>query len=334
MSVSSWGDLSQGYMLRNRSASLKQDIQRLTAELTSGQVSNVRGQLSGNYSFLTDVERKVAVLGDYGTATKEATHFTGAMQNALDNFSTLAQQLSSSFLNANIGASGPTITAVATEARGALDGMVSTLNGSFAGRALFAGNATDQTALVDSDALLSDLRAALVGATTPADMMALADAWFADPGGFATSAYQGGNEPLSNFALSAKDSISLDVRATDPEFTSALRSAAVASLAADPAFGLSKADQANLFSLAGQEMLGAQDGITGLQARVGFAEARIDTIASRNAAEITSLTIARNALLEADPYKTVTQLEEVQFQLQSLYSVTVRMSQLSLVNYL
>jgi flagellar hook-associated protein 3 FlgL len=46
------------------------------------------------------------------------------------------------------------------------------------------------------------------------------------------------------------------------------------------------------------------------------------------------MAFAKTGLLEIDPFEAATKLEEVQFQLQSLYSVTVRMSQLSLVKFL
>ena len=334
MNTGGIGDLAQGYLLRNRSTSLKQDMQRLNAELTSGRVSDVRKTLAGNYSFLTDVERRVSVLGNYSIATTEASHFTGAMQLALGNFGSLTQSLSSSLLTAGASASGSDATDIAGEARATLDGLISTLNTSVAGRSLFAGNATNQSPVVDSEALLADLTTALAGASTPQDMIALAEAWFDAPTGFAATGYQGSADPVSSFALSPNDSIQVDLRATELGFTNALRSAAVAALATDPAFGLSPTDQTSLFSMVGQDMLMGQGNIVALQSQVGFAEAQVDTIAARNAAEVTSLTIAQNSLLEADPFQVATQLEEVQFQLQSLYSITVRMSQLSLVNYL
>jgi len=212
--------------------------------------------------------------------------------------------------------------------------MASTLNGTFAGRSLFSGNATDLPALVDSDTLIDNLRTAITGAASPTDMMTAAETWFADPAGFAATSYLGSADHMSPFALSPTDQLSLNVLATDPEFAANLRATALAALADDPAFALTPEDQQDLFMRTGQEALAGQDEVTGLQARIGFAERRIDTVTSRNAAEVSSLTIARNTLLEADPYKTATELEEVQFQLQSLYSVTVRMSQLSLVNYL
>ena len=80
--------------------------------------------------------------------------------------------------------------------------------------------------------------------------------------------------------------------------------------------------------------LGAQDQLTKLRADIGFSQSRIQNVSTRNAAQTTSLEYARTALLEADPYETATKLEDVQFQLQSLYSVTVRLSELSLLNFM
>lgn len=334
MNTAGIGDLAQGYLLRSRSAALKQDMQRLNAELTSGQVSDVRKTLSGNYSFLTDVERKVGVLGNYAIAATEASHFTGSMQQALGHFGSLTEGLASSLMVAGTSASGANAADIASDARATLDGLVSTLNVSVAGRSLFAGNATNRAPLTDSAALLADLSTAMGGATTPTDMIASAEAWFNSPAGFEAITYRGSNDALSPFALSPKDSVAVDLRATDPGFTRAMRGAAVAALATDPAFGLSSQDQSTLFGLIGQDLLAGQADILTLQAKVGFAEAQVDTIAARNAAEVTSLNMARNSLLEADPFEAATKLEEVQFQLQSLYSITVRMSQLSLVNYL
>jgi flagellar hook-associated protein 3 FlgL len=113
-----------------------------------------------------------------------------------------------------------------------------------------------------------------------------------------------------------------------------LRLTAVAALADDASFGLTVSDQSELFGITGRKMLSTRDAVISLQASVGFVEARVDQITARNAAEVTSLEYARTALLGIDSYQAATQLEEVQFQLQSLYAVTVRMSQLSLVNFL
>ncbi len=334
MTVTGLGDLAQGYLLRNRTNSIKQEIDRLTAELTSGQVSDVRDRLDGNLSFLTDVERRSTVLDSYGIATAEAAGFSNAMQLALTTFSETTQGFSGTLISSGSSTTSSSAFDITAEASNTLQSLFSTLNSEIAGRSLFAGNTTDTRPLADVDAVLADLTAAITGASTPADILAQTVAWFADPAGFATSAYQGSSVPLSGFALSPDETVNLDVRATDPGLTRAMASVAAASLASDPVFALSSAEQSALFALSGQDLLANQDALVEVRARVGMVEARIDQSTARNAAVMTSLNMAKNSLLEADPFETATKLEEAQFQLQSLYSVTVSMSQLSLVNYL
>ncbi len=334
MTTSSIGDLAQSYMLQKRNGAIKQDIARLTEELVTGQTADVRNVLIGNYAFLTDTERKIDVLAGYDVATAEAAQFTEAMQLSLETFSEQVGSLSSTLISAGISPSGSNTQALTTQAKDTFSGLIGTLNSGSAGRQLFSGNTTNQRPMADAEAILADLTAAISGAATPADMLAQATAWFDNPAGFLASAYKGSADAMAAFSVSDGENVALDVRASDPEFFAGLRGAAVAALATDAAFSLSETEQSELFGLASKELLQGESGVITLQSRVGFAQARIDTITARNAAEVTSLQIARNALLEVDPFEAATKLEEAQFQLQSLYSVTVRMSQLSLVNFL
>lgn len=334
MNTVSLGDMAQSFMLQRRNGLLKQEIGRLTDELSSGQVSDIRKVLAGNYSYLTDIERSMDVLKGFGVATTEATHFSGGMQNALERIATAGGDLSDALLLAGTTSVGSTNDDTALKARTTLDTFVGVLNTRISGRNLFSGTATDTAPLPSSDVILDELRLAIAGSTTANDMMTAAQAWFDDPLGYASVVYRGATDDLAPFALSDTESVVLDIRADDKELRDIIRNAAVAALATDPAFALSDAEQSALFFGTATELLGSKDQITSARARVGSAEAQIDRIMTRNAAEMTSMEFARNELLAADPYDTATQLESAQFQLQSLYSITVRMSQLSLVNFL
>ena len=46
----SLGDLANSFMLQQRGAALKTEMAQLTQELTSGQVSDVKNVVAGNYS--------------------------------------------------------------------------------------------------------------------------------------------------------------------------------------------------------------------------------------------------------------------------------------------
>lgn len=328
------GDMSQAYMLRNRNTALKMDMQKLGQELASGQVSDVRSVLGGNLSYLSEIERSMATLDGYNVATTEATHYATGVQNALTRIQEQGVDLSSSLIIAGSTPVGMNSSDLSLAARSTLGSLVSNLSSSVAGRNLFSGTASDQIPLEGIDPLLDALRTVVAAEATPDDMMSAAKAWFDDPAGFAATVYQGSDTALAPFTLSDDESISLDVRATDPAVRNILFTTAIAALADDPALGLSQSDQASLHSKAGVAMISANNDVISLQARVGFAEAGIERISIRNAAERTSLEYAKGDLLGADPFETATRLEEVQFQLQSLYSITVRMSQLSLVNFL
>jgi len=334
MPMTTLGDLSQSYSMRLRNISLRQDIDRLTTELASGQVADVRDVLAGNYSYLSDIEQRSSNLQGYAVATTEASLFAGAVQNALGAVGQFGADLSASLLIAGNSAIGVTGSNTVAEAENALEGMIGAINTDSAGRYLFSGAATDQPPLADAETLLTAMRTALAGAATPDDLLADAETWFADPAGFEATMYQGSSDAIGPFNLSQSSKVSLDLRAIDPKLREVLKLTAVAALATDPTFGFTVESQSELFDKTGQALMAGQEGVIALRANVGFIEERIDQVASRNAAEQTALDFAKVDLLKIDPYAAATQLQEAQFQLQSLYSVTVRMSQLSLVNFL
>lgn len=333
MMLPTLGDQSHSLALRQRTLALRAAIERHTQELSSGQVAEVREVLRGNLGHLTDLERRGTLLEGYRVATTEARHLAGGMQLALGEMQEATRDLSGSLITAGTSGLGAAPADIAQAARGALEELVARVNTSVSGRYLMAGSATDRVPLPPAADLLTALSGALAGAATPADMMSAAEAWFADPAGYG-ALYQGSATPLSPLGLSPGEAVPLELTALDPEIARSLRLTALAALAEDPAFGLDAPQQRALFAATGQEMLAARDGITALGARVGFVEARIEAAESRNAAEATALDYARNELLEVDPFEAATRLEAAQFQLESLYRVTVRNAQLSLVNFL
>ena len=334
MSVTNLGDLSQSHSMRQRNVSLRTDINRLTTELATGQVADVRDVLDGNYSYLTDIERRTSTLDAYNVATTEAGIFAGATQQALSNFEDFGAKFSLSLLAAGTSAVGVSGADTATEAKITLAGMIGSVNTNAAGRYLFSGTATDLPPLPDADTIIAALRTVVSGSTTPDAVLLAADTWFNDPAGFEATIYQGSADGMSPFNLSQTDKVAFDIKAVDPALLEVLKLTAVAALADDPALGFDVPTQSDLFDKSGQALLIAQDNVIALRANVGLVEASIEGVATRNAAELTSIGFAKTALLEIDPYEAATKLEEAQFQLQSLYSVTVRMSQLSLVNFL
>lgn len=334
MNSVSLGDLSQSFMLQRRSVSLRQEMSRLTDELSSGKVSDIKDVLSGNHNYLSALERSLDVRAGYSVANSEAAYFTASMQASLNRVQDFAGQLGLDLILAAGGPVGVIAGSPPENAATQLQGIVNSLNSDIAGRSLFSGTATDQPPLVSADTLIDELRTVVGGQPTPEDIVTAAEAWFADPMGFDDLIYAGSDVALAPFVLSETERVSLDVRANDPALKNVLMYTTLAALADDPALGLTVPQQSELFGIAGLALQSGQDLLTDVRSRIGVAEARIEKISARNQAEATSIEFARNALIQADPFETATQLESVQFQLQSLYSITVRSSQLSLVNFL
>ncbi|WP_353473529.1 flagellin [Salipiger sp. H15] len=109
---------------------------------------------------------------------------------------------------------------------------------------------------------------------------------------------------------------------------------AKAALAADSTLALAPEVQTELLSQAGRELLGDQQGLVELRAGLGAKEARIEEVTTRNSAERSALSMTRVDLVGADSFEAAARYENVRTQLESLYAITARSSQLSLVDFL
>ncbi|WP_319545694.1 flagellin [Ruegeria conchae] len=297
-------------------------------------MQDISGHLGGDYAHLLDLDRSLELLDAYSIATAEARLFTDAMQLSLKTFSGSVAEISASLLS--FGTANQTVTheQASVQARNELDTMISALNTRAGGRSLYSGTSTDISPLLSAETLLGALRAELSGLTTATDILQAAEDWFDDPTRFDAVIYQGGADTLSPMQKSENERVSLPITATDPALKSALRDVAVAALATDDALAWSPGLRTALFTELGVELANTQDATVNLRAHVGAAEARTEQAATRNAAAKTSAEYARSELISADPYETAARLQTVQFQLESLYSVTVRNANLSLVNFL
>ena len=334
MNSLSLGDLANSFMLQNRSSALKTEITRLTQELTSGQVSDVQSVLGGNYSYLTDIEASLSSLEGYKVANSEASVFAETMQAALENIQDTTSSLGTSMILVADGGLDDVVLQTGQEAFELLENTMNTLNTQIAGRSLFSGAATDQPALHSAKDLMNQLSTVVAGADGASAKLTAIQDWFDDPLGFDHVIYSGSNSGISPFNLAPTETLTLDVKATDPQLKDTIRSLAVAAISGDESVVIDADERSTLLHAAGEEVLRNQNGLTSLRAKVGYAEARIDSFVSRNATESVSLEYAKGTLLAADPFETATRLEEVQFQLQSLYTLTAKNSQLSLVNFL
>ncbi len=335
MNLQSIGDLAQTFKLRQQNVQLKQQMSRLTQELASGQAADLTRQLSGNFGHLADIEHDLVVLASYRNAANTAITSTSAMQSVLGLIQAQTGDLGKTAVVAGTTAGGVTLDTVALQGRSALDAIVSALNTEVGGRSLFSGTDIEATPLVSADDLLTDVRAAIAGATTAADVITALDTFFDTAGGdFETLVYQGGNTYLSPLQLGEGQSVRLEMRADDTGFRTVLKNTVMSALVDEASITLNDAERQDLAKQAGERLLTSQDELTEIRSNLGFAQSRIEQSTTRISTEMNSLEFARTELLSVDNFQTATELESVQIQLETLYTLTARASRFSLVNFL
>ena len=334
MNMTSIGDLAQNMMLRHRSVQIKQTIGTLTDELSSGRVSDLSARLKDDFSYLTDIDRNLARLEAFSVASKEAAFFADASQVSIGQLHELSTALSGSLISFNAPTHAPLGSHIALQARGNLDTAISLLNSSTGGRSLFAGTATDRAPLASADVMLGELETIVSGLGSSAAIETAVADWFADPSGFRAVMYSGSDDTLAPIRIGQGQEVALTLKADDQAFQDLLQNLALVAMAGDESLGFGQGVQDDLFETATEGLLNTQDKLAAVRSDLGFAQFRIEETTIRNASARTGLEYSKGSLLEADPFETAIRLEEAQFQLESLYAVTVRSSQLSLLNFM
>ncbi|MBJ6371820.1 flagellin [Sedimentitalea arenosa] len=334
MNMTSIGDLAQTLMLRSRSAELKQTVATLSNELSTGRVSDAASRVGNDFGYLSDIDRNLTRLEGFTVAASEARLFTDAAQVSLETIQNDASRLSSAMISVNPSTLSAVGQNLGTQARDTLGLTIGALNSSAGGRSLFAGVATDRAPLASVDTMMSELKTLVAGMTDAGDVRTAVDDWFSDPSGFKAVMYGGADDTLAPFQIGPGQEVGFSLKADDAEFRNIMSGMALAALAGDASLGFDTGLQAELFRHSAGSLTAGQDGLTAVRADLGFAEARIEDSIARNESARTGLEYARNALLEADPFETATRLEQAQFQLETLYTVTVRSSKLSLLNFM
>ncbi|MCB2124183.1 MAG: flagellar biosynthesis protein FlgL [Rhodobacteraceae bacterium] len=331
------GDLAQAYQMRRHNAALQTHLARLTEEMTTGVRSDLAEAVSGDFRALAGLDRSLATLAAYKTATDEAALLTQTVQSALETVQELATDLGPGLLSAATTGTPTLMDTTAGDARQKFASVVSALNTQVADRYLLSGTATDRKPIADADSILSALGVATAGQVTAAGVASAVAAWFDAPsggGGFLDAAYGGAAAPFAPFGIGAGESATMDLTAADPAIRDLLEGFALGALVAEGTLSGDDAGRAVLLRRSGEALLAAGNDMAAVRARVGSVEARIAGASARNAAEASALQIARNGLVAADPYDTATAIQAVQTQIETLYTLTARLSRLSLTDYL
>lgn len=330
-----FGNLAIYYQNTLNSERMKTDLARLTNELASGKKADVKAAVSGDLTQLTSIKTTLSSLASHETVGKEAAQFAQATQLALDTVQKATTTTFPSLLAAGSTGVEPQLTIAAKDAASKFATIVSALNTQNAGRALFAGDNVTGSALADPETLIADLVTATAAATDATSIEAAINTWFDTVGGgFETTGYVGSTTDLEAFRVGPELQADVALRADNQTFRDLMKGYAMAAMIAEGALPGNASKRAQLLTAAGERLVAANDSLTNTRSALGVSENVIETELTRNKAEASALEILQSQLISADPYRTATDIKTAEIQLQSLYTLTARLSSLSLVQYL
>lgn len=333
MNPVSYGDLANSYLLRRQNAAAKAELAALNTEVVTGQSRDITAHVRGNVQPLASLDSSLSRLEGYATSARETGLMAAAMQTALGTISSISSDLSEFLIGSNSSALETRISAAGATARANLNTVVSALNTRFGDRAIFSGMKTGAPALVDSETLLAAVQAATAGSVSAADVVQNVSDWFDDPAGFAATAYTGG-APLAPISVADGETARLNITALDPAIKETLKGLTMAALLDKGILPNSADARMELAKTAGLHLLQSNTDRAYLTGRLGGVQAQIESAAARNSAESTTLKIVRNDITTVDPFESAAKLQDMQGQLEKLYTLTARMTRLTLMDYL
>ena len=332
MSISTLGDGAAAFLTRKYNVDIRTRLNTLTNELSTGKTSDLTRAL-GDTTLFRDVGRRLDLATAQMSNAQEIGQRLAAMQSFLGNVDQERSQLLDTLVTVSAEATPEQIGSATAAAEDTFESIVATMNTRFGGQALFSGNATDTEPLASAADMLASLRTTVAGAPDPTTAIAQIEAWFDTPGGgFETVGYISPETGAAVRQIDPSTSITVEAKADVPAIRDLLKAAAIAALAED--VGLPNRDSAEMIRDASTRLLSNARPLTELRARLGASEGRTEAASSQLAAQITTLGVLRNSMDAADPFDTASALQEVQTQLETHYTVTARLSQLSLSGYI
>lgn len=334
MSVVSIGDMAQQFTSLRSSHRIKSELAVQLQRLSTGQVEDITKQLNGETARFSGIGYSLTQLDGYSQIASETQQYLANIQTILTQVDSTRSATAERLLLVSDSSTIAQVDEAALSASSAFETIVRSLNTQIADRSLLGGARVDTAPLIAAETMMSEIIAAVGATQDVAGITAIVDAWFDDPaGGFTTIGYSGDTGPALQKRTSETMSFEMIARADDAAIKEVLKGTAIAALS-NALPGLDRQTKSDLLQDAGAVLFASASDLVALQARVGFTEAGVARSISETNAQQTALRIARNDLVQADPFETAVKLQEVQLQLETHFAVTARMAELSLLRFI
>ncbi len=329
---------------RNAVLELQTQISKAETEFTTGRLADPAESLGGQYGLAQALETQSANLANIQTTNTIALSTLSASQNALTQIAKDAQ----TFVNAVITAQNSgDVTTLPAQAKALLSSLTSFLNSSAGDAYLFGGtNNTVKpmadysqgpqaaTAVAFQAAFGMSQSSAAVSTISASAMQTFLTGSFASlfQGATWSTNWSQASSTRTSALISPTSVVTTSVTANETAFQALAN--AYASIA-DLAIGnLSASARQEVLSNALSQAALGQRGITGLQATLGISQSQIKNANDQMQTQVSLIDKWTTQLLGVDSYQAASKLSNLTTQLETAYSLTNRISKLSLVNYI
>lgn len=349
MRTSTTSTLAASEANRRTILEMQSQLVRAQTEATTGRVADVGLQLGTRTAESINLRNDHARLGGIVDTNALVGARLDATQGALGGVLETAQAFLDSLAVAHSGTVDPTV--VRQQGTAALEGLMSALNTTVNGEHLFAGINTDAMPVAGyfsdpAPASRLAVASAFVGAfgvpqDSPAaagisatDMQTFLNAGFGglfDAAGW-TADWSSASDQTIRSRISLHETVASGTTANHP----ALRKLAEAfTMVAD--LGLENLNDAAAKVVIDRALTAAGEGIgqlASLQASLGTAQQQVTRASERMSLQLDILNTQVNAIESVDPYEAATRVNTLLTQIEMSYTLTGRIQQMTLLNYL
>lgn len=337
MALNSIGDQARAFAMKTATTRVKNQLDVLTKELSSGEVADLGQRLGGNTKAINQIETRLTTLAQMRQNGAEIAAYTTGLQDVLGKLHSDTSALAVALLTEPVSPTPDLLATRSAEIGDSFATTVSRLNGDVAGQFLFSGLNTQQAPLDSSEAMLASLVTLTAGLTTAADVAQAVSDWFDAPvggGGFLDNAYHGTVGAERQITVGENRQVSVSTDAASQGVRDALKGMAMGALVSKGVLAGQYDQQLQLMSRGAETLLNNETQLLSEVSRVAQAQQSTQNGQTETAARSSVLTIARNEIRSADPYETSLALKETESQLEQIYAITARLSNLKLVEYL
>jgi len=332
--------------MRNSTRQLQVDLQNAQTETSTGRYADagliLGANVGRNLDWRSEIERLTTTLKRNDMSAERAKVTQAGVEAVKDQ----ASYLMNTIVGARSAANGGALARTAGE--NAINGMMQILSTTYSGQYVFSGNTPDSAPLADYvggpaqgafDAAFqaefgfakTDPQASTI---TPSQMQTFLqgryDDLFKDPQW--TSDWSTSSAENQKARIDGTTTVNADANANEDAFRLAMKAAVAAYELGGTNIGQGTFQV--VADTAAKTLSQSVQALGDVQARVGFAEQAIEQANTRMTSKKTLLETSVTKTEGVSAYDAATRLNALTTQLEASYSVTARISKLSLLNYL